>query len=123
MTAAAMASSGSREITAIIAGASGGFIVGFNRGSIGATYPIDAVFRGKPVVVLEDQVPGNALIVQIDGAGEVLTKPFFTSIAINGTTYLTSASNFNSVGGGLYQWDWTPKSNLVDGTLYTVTIA
>ena len=96
---------------------------GFESVSMGIGALVPGTFNGLNIVGIYQLEtfgpPAKTFNVLIDG---IVAVNFFTSITINGVTYLTSGATFTNPGGRSY-WEWTIAGiTLVPTVTYPVEI-
>lgn len=96
---------------------------GFVSGSYGSISPTQ--IGGKNIQWMYDYqttTPAATYFSVALNSASAITKTFFTSVAINGTTYSTSAATFDATNAPIYIWTWIGRAFLVNGSVYPVTV-
>jgi hypothetical protein len=95
-------------------------VIGFVKDTCGAASP--ATYRGLPINGIYQGPDANTFSFSLFQTG--MSKNYFTSIVINGRTYLSAnTTSFENTAAYAYTtWLWTPNAGLANGGVYTVTI-
>ena len=98
--------------------------IGYIRGMHGSISPL--TYGGIPIERLNDWFIPGYILFDFWLAQESVPQSFFTSITINGRTFLSSQADayYSSAGSGVTVWSWTAyDAGLVNSRSYPVQIA
>lgn len=96
---------------------------GYSNGNFGSLVP--NVIGGKTVGWMYDYqtvAPTATYFAVALDSSTALTKGFFNSVKINGTTYSTAAASFDASNAPYYIWTWIGRAGLVNGGSYEAVV-
>lgn len=98
---------------------------GYFRGVEGSI--VNSIVQGTSqlmtVVAAQDYTAATGFRLYLEGYNSQPLLTDFTSVTINGITYLRSAATFSGGGGNIRTWLWAGSpAGLVDGVVYPITL-